>query len=104
MSEIVLQQASSLGVPRQQIKPPYLVRLVPPSGKKLLLFLAFDKPTFHASHIETKGYFVEMAEEDLIKNVEAILTSTKSELICEMMYPLHRVFDVKNILYKPKTK
>lgn len=82
-------------------KPPYLVVLEDPSGKKnsCQKFLTLDKPDSQNGFLMVKGFFTECAEEEIIKNFSDILTATPKDTIIEVWLPWHRVVSVRSLVF-----
>lgn len=86
------------------VKPPYLIVLGDGVGKTKTYeyFISLDRPEQLNGFLQAKGIFVTGDEQDIIKNFSALLTSTKRELILEMMFPWHRICSVRNLVFKAK--
>jgi len=83
-------------------KPPHLIYLTDGKGKLTERFLSMDKPEVQNGFIQVKGIYVEESDDELIKNFFDILTSASKELILEMMFPLHRISGIRNLVFKAK--
>ena len=82
-------------------KPSYLITLEDNSGKNKVLtrFIALDKPDFADGFIQVKGIFVDLSEDEVINNISEVLTNIKKELICEMMFPHHRISSIRSLVF-----
>lgn len=83
-------------------KPPYLITLENGvSGKNHLYqrFISLDKPEAINGFIQVKGIFTDCSEDEIIKAFSDILTTTPKESILEMMFPLHRVYSIRNLVF-----
>lgn len=93
-----------VGVVTYQIpkKPCYLITL--DAGKKTLeKFIAIEAPELLSGFVQTKGFFCnDKLEEDILKNINEILTATPKDLYVEMLFPQHRVTSIRNLIYRAK--
>jgi hypothetical protein len=83
-------------------KPVYLVTLEDGmSGKTRLFqrFISLDKPRAENGMIEVKGFFCKKDEDEITKTFNDILTNTSKELYSEMIFPLQRIYDIKNLVF-----
>lgn len=83
-------------------KPSYLITLDPNNGNKIkkhTYFISIDRPDFLNGFIQVKGFFSDDVEDEIINNISSILTSLKKELICEMMFPWHRICSVRSLVF-----
>ncbi len=91
------------GMPGSQIskKPSYLVLLEDTVGKTKLIkrFITLDKPDILQGFIQVKGFFTDEDEDTIINNLSDLLTSVKKELICEMMFPVHRIINIRSLVF-----
>ena len=76
-------------------KPPYLVELL--DGKNVKFFLTIDAPVIELSHIRVKGLFVSEKE-----NINQVLSELDKTQIMEILFPWHRVQQIKNLSFKIK--
>ena len=85
-------------------KPAYLIVLESMSGKvkSYEYFLTLDKPDFLANCVQAKGFFSDSSETDIISNFSQLLTSIKKELICEMIFPWHKIHSIRNLIFRAK--
>jgi hypothetical protein len=82
-------------------KPPFLITLLT-SGMKSSskeLFISLDKPQSENGFVQVKGIFCDKDEEEIIRNFSEILTSTSKELYLEMMFPLHRIYHIRSLVF-----
>ncbi len=89
-------------------KPCYLISLDNSFGetKSTTAFIAVDKPDLLQNFIQVKGVFSELSDDEITKKFADILTATPKELIVDMMFPAHRVFSIKSLVFnanKPST-
>lgn len=94
----------SVGIPSVgQIskKPCYLVELLDSAGKSknLVHFIAIDKPEPMNGFIQVKGFYVELPEEKIVKGFSELVASTAKESILEMMFPIHRVYSIRSLVF-----
>ena len=87
-------------------KPSYLITLDQNLGKNkgIKYFITLDKPELLNGFIQAKGLFIgdDMSESDIIINFNTILTSTKKDLILEMLFPLHKICSMRSLAFKAK--
>jgi hypothetical protein len=85
-------------------KPIYLLLLdsLGTKGKNLEKFIAIDKPELLNGFVQVKGFFSSESEDEITKTFSELLTSTKKELYVEMMFPWHRVWSIKSLVFKAK--
>lgn len=82
-------------------KPPYLVTLLT-SGMKAPgkeLFISLDKPESINGFIQVKGFFCVKTEDEIVKSFNEIISNNSRENIVEMMFPLHRVFHIRSLVF-----
>jgi hypothetical protein len=98
---IELGNNSLLSAPAPTLKkPPYLITLDNGMNGKTRLFhkfISLDKPRAENGLLEVKGFFCE--NDDIIKNFNDIVVGTSKELHVEMMFPLHRIVDIQNLVF-----
>jgi hypothetical protein len=83
-------------------KPPFLITLEDGmKGKERVFqrFISLDKPQSENGFVQVKGIFCDKEQEEIIKNFTDILTGTPKELYLEMMFPLHRIFDIRSLVF-----
>lgn len=83
-------------------KPPFLVTLDDGmKGKERVFqrFISLDKPESVNGFVQVKGFICDKDEEEIIKNFVDILTSTSKELYLEMMFPLHRIYSIRSLVF-----
>lgn len=83
-------------------KPCHLILLT--DKVKRQVFIALERPILDASHIQTKGFFVEKPENEVIEDWTTIVKEAnmdKSKL-GEFYFPWHRVIYIRNLVYKSK--
>jgi len=83
-------------------KPPFMIVLDGGlQGKTRIFerFISLDKPLSENGFITVKGIFCDKDEDEIIKGFADILTNTSKELILEMMFPLHRVYSIRSLVF-----
>lgn len=85
-------------------KPSYIICLEKNIGKTKTLeyFLTIDKPEVIDSMVHAKGLFVDLSEDQIIENYSTVLTSSKKELLLEMMFPQHRIHSIRSLAFRAK--
>jgi|ERR1035437_612338 hypothetical protein len=85
-------------------KPSYLITLEDNSGKtkSLKRFITLDKPETLNGFLQAKGIFSELSEGEISKNFVDLLTSSSRELVLDMLFPWHRIFSVRSLVFKAK--
>lgn len=88
-------------------KPPHLILLEDASSTKskpaTKKFITIDKPDVMINGIvQAKGIFVEVDENEIVGSFSELLSSAKKEDYMEMMFPLHRVINIRNLVFKAK--
>lgn len=93
-------QAPSMGayVANNLKKLNYLIVL---SGEQEC-FVTIGKPDFVADFVTAKGFFTKSPPGEIIKKIDALLTSVDKDLIYEMYFPVHRVKEIQNLMYRAK--
>lgn len=89
-------------------KPCYLITLESASGKtkSIVYFIAMDKPDLLQNFIQVKGIYAEQSEDEITKRFGEIIANTPKESIVDMMFPAHRVYSIKSLVFnahKPST-
>lgn len=79
-------------------KPCYLV-VLSTSSKKTENFVSLDKPESLNGFIQTKGFYSDLSEEDLVKGFAEVVASTPKENVLEMMFPWHRVQSIRSLVF-----
>jgi hypothetical protein len=83
-------------------KPPYLIALdngVTGKVHNFQRFISLDKPESVNGFIQVKGIYSDLEEDEIIKNFTDILTSCPKESILEMMFPLHRIYSIRSLVF-----
>jgi len=80
-------------------KPAHLVSVAMSGGKIKKMFIALERPVLEISHIQTKGFFVENTEENILENWTEIVKNTDKALHTEMYFPWHSVIYIRNLVY-----
>lgn len=88
------------GVPVKRA-PAHLITLEKNNGKVFLVerFISLDRPEALNGFINVKGFFSDSSEGEIIKSFSDLLTSYPKELLLEMMFPLHRVISIRNLIF-----
>ncbi len=79
-------------------KPLYLVTLS--NGKKFDQFITIDRPIIETNILQAKGIYVTLSEPEIVLRAAELLTLNKDSVL-EMIFPLHRVFSVRNLIFNP---
>ena len=83
-------------------KPPFLVVLddgMNGKTRNFQRFISLDKPESINGFVQVKGIFTDLSEEEIIKGFSDILTSTPREHILEMIFPLHRIYSIRSLIF-----
>ena len=83
-------------------KPPFLIVLddgVSGKTRNFQRFISLDKPESINGFIQVKGIFCDKEEDEIIKTFSDILTGTSKELYLEMMFPLHRIYSIRSLVF-----
>jgi hypothetical protein len=83
-------------------KPSYLVTFEGNSKGKVKKIITIEKPDVASSHVQVKGIFTELDEEDAQLSYQDILTSAPKETIVELMIPWQRIFQIRSLVFKAK--
>jgi len=91
----------SVGIPsvgHQARKPCYLV-VLSTTSKKTENFISLDKPDLLNGFIQTKGFYSDLSEEDLVKGFAEVVASTPKETYLDIMFPVHRVQSIRSLVF-----
>lgn len=77
-------------------KPLFLVTLT--NGKLMQQFISIDRPLTEMNYIQTKGIFVQLPEEEIVSRSAELMNANKDSIL-EMIFPMHRVYSIRNINY-----
>lgn len=82
-------------------KPPYLITLTSDNTKNRsnLKFISLDRPESMNGFIQVKGIYCDSSEEEIIKSFAELLNNSPKDLILEMMFPLHRVYCIRSLVF-----
>lgn len=82
-------------------KPPYLILLEAKLGKAIVIeaFISLDKPASENGFVHAKGFFATQPEEEIVKSFNDIIMTAPKESIVEMMFPLHRIISIRNLIF-----
>jgi len=108
--DFVIGITSAPSVGAMPKKPCYLVTLDPPVGasksNKYLRFIAMDKPDLLGNFVQVKGIFCDLSEDEILSKFVDVLTSTPKESIIDIMFPVHKICSIRNLVFnahKPST-
>jgi len=103
MPTIDLGPNALTGAPAPSLKkPPFLITLddgLTGKTRNFQRFISLDKPESINGFIQVKGIFCDKDEEEIIKNFNDILTSLGKEHILEMMFPIHRIYHIRSLVF-----
>lgn len=102
---------SSVGLPSVASlpkKPCYLVSLTDVNSKlkAIKYFIALDKPESLNGFVNTKGFYSDESEEDIVKVFVDLVSAVPKESILDMSFPWHRVLSIRSLVFnanKPST-
>lgn len=83
-------------------KPPFLITLdegFVGKTRNFSRFISLDKPLSENGFVQVKGIFCDKEESEIIKTFSDILTNAGKELIVEMMFPLHRIYHIRSLVF-----
>lgn len=83
-------------------KPPFLITLddgMTGKTRNFQRFISLDKPESVNGFVQVKGIFCDKDEDEIIKTFADILTNTPKELTLEMMFPLHRIYHIRSLVF-----
>ncbi len=85
-------------------KPSYLIYWDEPSqkNKQTKKFITLDKPELLEGFVQVKGFFTELPDEEIIKNLYELLTTTAKDLFLEVLVPWHKISYIRSLAYKQK--
>ena len=87
-------------------KPSYLIYIDDPDGtgknRKIKRFITLDRPELLNGFIQVKGFFSELSDDEIINSYQQVLTTTRKELILEVMFPWHKVHSIRSLVFKAK--
>jgi len=89
----------------QKISPKtnYLISLSDKKDSKF--FITLDKPDIISNFVSTKGFFSDLDISEISEKYTEIINDVKTnkkEIICEIMFPVHRVNFIKSLVFKSK--
>jgi hypothetical protein len=87
-------------------KPCYLISLDGSGKKGITYFISIDKPDLLNNFIQVKGIYSDFCEDEITKRFSEIILNTPKESIVDMMFPSHRIFSIKSLVFnanKPST-
>ncbi len=82
-------------------KPAHLIYLDFKS-KNQRYFITLDRPDFIQGFVLVKGFFCDAPETVILETFTDLLTSVKKDLICEMMFPIHKIFFIRSLVFNAK--
>ena len=82
-------------------RPRYLISLDVTNGKihSVERFITLDKLDWLTGFVQAKGIFSDITEAEIIKNFQDILTAAPKESILEMIFPVHRILSIRNLIF-----
>jgi len=83
-------------------KPPFLITLDDGTTGKVRnfqRFISLDKPESVNGFVQVKGIFCDKEEGEIVKSFADILASSSKENVLEMMFPLHRVYSIRSLVF-----
>ena len=83
-------------------KPPFLITLddgMTGKTRNFQRFISLDKPESVNGFVQVKGIFCDKDDDEIIKSFADILTNTSKEFILEMMFPLHRIYSIRSLVF-----
>lgn len=85
-------------------KPPHLILLEDEKKKGAVKkFITTDKPDIGTNgFVQAKGFFSVADEETIAASFTDLLSSAKKEEFMEMMFPIHRVINIRNLVFRAK--
>lgn len=87
-------------------KPCYLVTMTEKSGVGKNIqqrrFVAIDLPIMVPSHIQTKGFYTDVIEDEIILNFKTIVQGMQKENIIELYLPWHSIISIRSLVFKAK--
>lgn len=98
--EAVLAQPLSSYVAQGVREINYVIVLT--KNKTTACFVTFGKLDFVPGFVLAKGFFSDSSPDEIMKNIDALLTSVNKDLVYEMYLPVHRVESIKSCVYKHK--
>lgn len=103
-NDIAIAVTGLSGMVSKAIKPSYLIILEDTNAKNKIVkkFVTLDKPELLQGFVQVKGFFCDSADEEIIKNLFELLTSTSKDLILEVMIPWHKISYMRSLVFKQK--
>ena len=86
-------------------KPSYLIYIEETGtgkNKKIKNFITLDRPELLNGFIQVKGFFSELSDDEIINSYQQVLTTTRKELILEVMFPWHKIHSIRSLVFKAK--
>ena len=87
-------------------KPCYLITLTEKVGTgktaQQKRFIAVDLPTLQTSFIQTKGFYTEATEEEVLLNFKVILSTMDKDQMLELYLPWHSIISIRSLVFKAK--
>ena len=83
-------------------KPPHLLTLddgLLGKVRQFQRFIAMDKPEVTNGLMLVKGFFSDQTEDEIHGSIHELLSTTPKETIKEMMFPLHRIYHIRNLTF-----
>ena len=83
-------------------KPPHLITLddgLTGKVRQFQRFIALDKPEVMNGMMQVKGIFSDQSEEEIAGSYTELVSNLPKENILEMMFPLHRIYHIRNLTF-----
>lgn len=110
MSEKDYVVEAQLRVPDGSIisaKPCYLITLTEKINKgkaeQQRRFIALDLPSMQPAYVQTKGFYTDASEEEIVQNFRSLLQSTNKDQVLELYLPWHSISHIRSLVFKHKT-
>ena len=62
-------------------------------------FITLDKIEYLPGFIQAKGFFSSEDEPTIVNNFQSLLSSVDKSLICEMIFPAHKILHIRSLIY-----
>lgn len=87
-------------------KPCYLLTLTEKTGSGKTLqqrrFITLELPAMQTSFVQTKGFYTEATEEEVILNFRTIIQMTEKDQMLELYLPWHSILSIRSLVFKAK--
>lgn len=102
MNDITVNTINTVNKPSIVGKQSHLITMEGTGKNKCVRFITLDKPDVEGYYVRTKGIFCTQEEDELINNYQDVLANTNKESIIEIMVPLNRIFNIRNLIFRAK--